>query len=94
MDPLPAAEPLRTLYQALESGALERVLALSAELKPTAAQALDVLYPWREALELLLDRDGSGSAWEAPLEALQAEIDAHEAKDEESLAWRRFCGDA
>jgi hypothetical protein len=52
------------------------------------------LYPCREALELLLDRDGSGSPWEAPLEALQAEVDAHQAKDEESAAWARFCGDA
>ena len=94
MDPFPSAEPLRTLYQALEAGEHERVLALSKTAKGGAPNVLDVLYPWREALEVLLDRDGSGSSWEAPLEALQAEIDAHEAKDETSPAWARFCGDA
>lgn len=94
IDPVPREEPLRSLYLALEAGRLEEVLSLAAGAKATAANRLDVLYPWREALELLLDRDGSGSPWEAPLEALQAEVDAHQAKDEESAAWARFCGDA
>jgi hypothetical protein len=94
IDPLPREEPLRRLYQALEAGRLDEVVSLAAAAKAAATNRLDVLYPWREALELLLDRDGSGSRWEAPLEALQAEVDAHEAKDEESVTWARFCGDA
>lgn len=89
---LPTSEPLRALYVALDAGEFTKVVSLAAAAKPKVANALDVLYPWREALEQLLDQ--GDTAREAELDALQQEIEAHEDRDEESPVYARFCGDA
>ena len=54
-----------------------------------------MLYPWREALELLLDQEsGDDPALVTTLERVQGDIEAHEDLEEESPVYSRFCGDA
>jgi hypothetical protein len=95
IDLFPKEEPLRALYAALDAGDFEKVVALATPAKGKVPNALDLLYPWREALEQLLDAEGADEKkWLPQLEAVQAGIDAAEAKDEESPVYARFCGDA
>lgn len=92
---LPADPALRPVYEALEKGEPWDVLTLAPEAVKQAAQPLDVLYPWREALELSLD---SGAGDEAQLtrqlEDVQQRIEQLEDEGAESDAYARFCGDA
>jgi tetratricopeptide (TPR) repeat protein len=95
IDLFPKEEPLRAVYVALDQGELEKVVTLAEAAKGKVPNALDLLYPWREALEQLLDREGADEKALLPkLEAVQAEVEAHEEKDEESPVYGRFCGDA
>lgn len=91
-DLLPASEPLRSVYAALDEGRFAEVLTLADAATPKVKNALDLLYARREALEQLID--GGDEARVPELEALQAEIEAHEERDEESPTYARFCGDA
>lgn len=91
-DLLPAAEPLRSIYTALDEGRFAEVLSLAEAAKAKVKNALDLLYPCREALEQLID--GGDEARVPELEALQTTIEAHEERDEESPTYARFCGDA
>ena len=61
-----------------------------------AKNALDLLYPWRESLELLLDQAAQADhePVAAELARVQAQIEVHEGKAEESPVYQRFCGDA
>lgn len=92
IDLLPESEPLRSLYAALDDGRFGDVLALAEAARRKVPNALDVLYPCREALDRLID-DGD-EARVPQRDALQAEIEAHEGRDEESPAFARFCGEA
>jgi tetratricopeptide (TPR) repeat protein len=95
IDLFPADAVLRPIYVALDAGDFVKVAELCASSKGKAAQALDILYPWRESLELLLDQEGSDQKKLIPqLEKLQADIETHEEKNEESPMYSRFCGDA
>lgn len=95
IDLFPKEEPLRALYAALDTGDFQKVVTLAATAKGKVPNALDLLYPWREALEQLLDAEGADEKkWLPQLEAVQADIDRAEAKDEESPVYARFCGDA
>lgn len=95
IDLFPADALLRPIYLALDAGDFAKVAELAAAAKAKTAHALDVLYPWREALELLLDQDGADAQGLAPkLDAVQAEIEQREDQGEESAVYRRFCGDA
>ncbi|MBL8923537.1 MAG: hypothetical protein JNJ54_32080 [Myxococcaceae bacterium] len=91
-DLLPTSEPLRAVYTALDEGRFVEVLSLAEAATPKVKNALDLLYPCREALEQLID--GGDDARVAELEALQATIEDHEGRDEESPTYARFCGDA
>jgi tetratricopeptide (TPR) repeat protein len=93
IDLFPQDAVLRPIYIALDAGDFARVVELSAPGIEKAANKLDVYYPWREAIELLLD-DGDKDKLMKELERVQAEIDKHEEKDEESAVYQRFCGDA
>jgi hypothetical protein len=60
-----------------------------------AARPLDVLYPWREALELSLESGAGDTAQlEKDLATVQARIEALEDEGATSDAYLRFCGDA
>lgn len=92
---LPTDPLLRPLYEALDRGEPWDVLPLAPEAVKQAGQPLDVLYPWREALELSLDSGaGDASQLEKDLEAVQARIEALENEGATSDAYARFCGDA
>jgi tetratricopeptide (TPR) repeat protein len=95
IDLFPTDPVLRPVYVALDAGDFAKVVELAAAASGQVKNALDLLYPWREALELLLDQDGADEKSLVPkLEKLQADIEAHEEKDEESPVYSRFCGDA
>jgi tetratricopeptide (TPR) repeat protein len=92
IDLFPTDSELRPIYVALDAGDFVKVAELCAAAK---SKALDLLYPWREALELLLDQEGSDQKTLTPkLDALQADIEAREEQNEESPVYSRFCGDA
>lgn len=95
IDLFPKDEALRPIYVALDAGDFPAVIELADAALEQAPNRLDVLYPYREAVELLLDQpetedEGLGET----LDALQAEIEEREEKNEESAAYARFCGDA
>ena len=95
IDLFPLDPVIRPLYVALDAGDFAKVVELASANASKAKNALDVLYPWRESLELLLDQAGPEKDKVASeLERVQAEIEAHEGKDEESAVYQRFCGDA
>lgn len=95
VETLPDDPLLRPLYEALDKGEAAPVLAQAPLLAEQAAQPLDVLYPWRDALELSLDSgEGDEAALARQLEAVQARIDALEDENAVSEAYSRFCGDA
>jgi tetratricopeptide (TPR) repeat protein len=93
IDLFPQDPVLRPIYTALDAGDFAKVVELAAAGISKAANKLDVYYPWRESIELLLD-DGDTEKLMKELERIQAEIDKHEEKDEESSVYQRFCGDA
>ena len=94
IDLFPTEPVLRPIYVALDAGDFAKVAELARVAK--AQNALDALYPLREALELLLDQaaDPVKDALVKELDAVQADIEVHEGKDEESAVYSRFCGDA
>lgn len=95
VDLFPADPVLRPIYVALDAGDFATVVQLCGPAVSQAANKLDVLYPWRESLELLLDQAGPEKEQVLKeLERVQAEIEGHEEKDEESPVYQRFCGDA
>lgn len=94
IDLFPTDPVLRPLYVALDAGDFTQVVELAAANAGKAKNALDVLYPWREALELLLDQAEDKTALVKKLDRVQADLEAHEKKDEESAVYQRFCGDA
>lgn len=95
-DLLPTDPLLRPIYAALDGGDFPLVTQLAAAAEKSAKNPLDVLYPWREAVELLLDQDGAAdeAKWTALLDRLQADIEKGEAAQQESAVYARFCGDA
>jgi tetratricopeptide (TPR) repeat protein len=96
IDLFPGDPVLRPIYVALDAGDFAKVAELARAAKTEAKNALDVLYPLRESLELLLDQalDPVKDTLVKELDAVQAEIEGHEGKDEESAVYQRFCGDA
>lgn len=95
VDLFPADAVLRPIYVALDAGDLAKVVELCAAVAAKGSNRLDVLYPWRESLELLLDQAGPEQEKLAQqLGRVQAEIDTHEEKDDQSPVYQRFCGDA
>lgn len=90
-DPLPTEPALRRLYAALEAGDFALVVTLAAAAAPTAQNPLDVLYPYRDALEQLSEADEA--EWSATLERVQVEIEHCEEADQQSAVYARFCGD-
>lgn len=95
IDLFPSDATLRPLYLALDAGDFAKVAELAPAAKDKVANPLDVLYPWREALELLLDQDGADEKALGPkLDAVHTEIEQREDRSEESAVYRRFCGDA
>ena len=96
IDLFPTDPVLRPLYMALDAGDFTKVVELCAAGVGKVKNALDVLYPWRESLELVLD-GAEGAEQEkvtSELDRVQKEVEAHEEKDEESPVYQRFCGDA
>lgn len=92
---LPADPALRPLYEALEKGEPWEALRLAPAALEKAAQPLDVLYPWREALELSLDSgDGDVARHQQDLATVDSRIAALEDEGAESPVYARFCGDA
>lgn len=95
VDVLPADPVLRPLYEALDRGEPWAVLPLAPDAVKQAAKPLDVLYPWREGLELSLDSGaGDPAQLEKDLEAVRARIEALEREGAASDVYARFCGDA
>ncbi len=95
IDLFPSDALLRPIYVALDAGDFVRVAELCAAAAGKGANPLDLLYPWRESLELIIDQGGADEAALVPkLEKLQAEIEQHENQDQESPVYARFCGDA
>ena len=95
IDLFPLDPVTRPLYVALDAGDFAKVVELARAVAAQAKNALDVLYPWRESLELLLDQAGAEKdKVTQELVRVQAQIEAHEEKDEESPVYQRFCGDA
>jgi tetratricopeptide (TPR) repeat protein len=94
IDLFPADPVTRPIYVALDAGDFAKVVELCGPAIGKAANKLDVYYPWRESLELILDTAEDEQAVMKELERVQAEIDGHEGKDEESPVYQRFCGDA
>ncbi len=92
IDRLPIEPVLRPLYAALDAGDLHAVIELAPTAEENWHNKLDVLYVWREAVELALDSDET--EFGPLLERLNTEIEAHEDADEESPHYARFCGDA
>jgi hypothetical protein len=94
-DLLPSDVALRPLYAALDTGDFVKVAELAAAAEKGAKNPLDVLYPFREAVELILDGEGSDEKkWAPVLDRLQVEIEQCEEADQESPVYARFCGDA
>lgn len=95
-DLFPADPALRPLYVALDAGDFAKAVELApAAEKAAAANPLDVLYPYREAVELLLDSPEADEKKLGPLlDRLQADIEKLEDADGESAVYARFCGDA
>lgn len=95
VDLFPSDATLRPLYQALDAREVAKVLELAPAALAGAAQKLDVLYPWREALELSVDQPGpEQAARRAALAEVEAQVEALEAAGGESALYARFCGDA
>lgn len=94
-DLFPTDPALRPIYEALDRGELQVVVDACEALSDDAAPSLDVLYPWREATELLLDApEAEEEALSARLDQLQADIEELEEQEAPSPAWSRYCGDA
>jgi len=92
---LPADPVLRPLYEALDRGDVVTAVDLGAKALAQAAQPLDALYPYREALELTLDSgEGDAAKLSKALEAVQARIEQLEDEGAVSEVYARFCGDA
>ena len=96
VDLFPTDPVLRPLYVALDAGDFQKVAELCAANAGKAKNALDLLYPWRESLELVLDQAAPADQepFAARLASVQTDIEAHEDKGEESAVYQRFCGDA
>lgn len=96
VDLFPTDPVLRPLYVALDAGDFGKVVELCRASASKAKNALDVLYPWRESLELVLDQAAAPDKEKISkeLDAVQKDIEGHEEKDEESPVYQRFCGDA
>lgn len=96
VDLFPTDPVLRPLYVALDAGDFGKVVELCRTSAGKAKNALDVLYPWRESLELVLDQAAAPDKEKISkeLDAVQEDIEGHEEKDEESPVYQRFCGDA
>lgn len=90
-DPLPTEPALRRLYAALDAGDFALVATLAAAAEPAAPNPLDVLYPYRDALEQL--READEEAWSPTVERVQVEIERCEEADQQSAVYARFCGD-
>ncbi len=91
LEVLPKHEALKPLYVAFDAGEVFKVLELAPQALPGAAQPLDVLYPWRDALELLLESgDGDATVLGPQLERVRKDVEALEAKGAVSEAYRRF----
>ena len=96
VDLFPTDPVLRPIYVALDAGDFGKVVELCRANAGKAKNALDVLYPWRESLELVLDQAAGPDKEKISkgLDAVQKDIEGHEEKDEESPVYQRFCGDA
>lgn len=96
VDLFPTDPVLRPLYVALDAGDFQKVVEACRASAGKAKNDLDLLYPWREALELVLDQAAPAEheAIAAELARVQADIEVHEGKAEESPVYQRFCGDA
>ncbi len=97
VDPFPKDAVLRPIYLALDTGDFPQVVALATAAAAKVPNRLDVLYPWREALELLLDQtpgDEIDPKLNAQLDVVQTDIETREDRDEESPVYSKFCGDA
>ncbi|MBL8909332.1 MAG: hypothetical protein JNM17_01395 [Archangium sp.] len=95
IDLFPTDAALRPLYVALDAGDFAKAVELAPAAEKTTANKLDVLYPYREAVELLLDSPDADEKKMMPLlERLQADIEKLEDADQESAVYARFCGDA
>ncbi len=97
VDPFPKDAVLRPIYQALDTGDFARVVELASGSADRVPNRLDVLYPWREALELLMDQapgDEIDQTINAKLDVVQTDIEAREDRGEESPVYSKFCGDA
>jgi tetratricopeptide (TPR) repeat protein len=92
LDTLPHDALLRPLYAALDRGELERVAALAPGLLAMARNPLDVLLPWREALERLAEGP-FGEVHAAALAAVEARLAPHLVQGERSLAYLVFRGE-
>ncbi len=95
-DIFPADPTLRALYEALDAGELTLAASLADQALDDCANPLDVLYPWREAVEQQLAQTESEENDPALLEAmasLQSDIETREDDGEESAAYARFSGD-
>ena len=95
-DPFPTEPKLRAVYEALDAQDLPAVIAGCEALAEEAEPTLDVLYAWREALELRLDQPETedDDAIASQLDQIQADVEALEEKDAPAPAWARFSGDA
>jgi hypothetical protein len=94
IDSLPADPKVRPVYLALDAGDSFKARDLARAAEAQAANPLDILYPWREAVELLLESgEGETAVLEQELEGLDARIGALEEKDAVSEAYQRYCGE-
>lgn len=97
VDPFPTDGVLRPIYQALDTGDFAAVVELATASAAKVPNKLDVLYPWREALELLMDQapgDEIDQNLNSQLDVVQSDIEAREDRGEESPVYSKFCGDA
>lgn len=94
VDLFPTDPLLRPLYVALDAQEFQRVVDLAAASAGRVKNALDALYPWREALELLHEHAADPAAVLEALDRVQQEVERHEEQGEESPVYARFCGDA
>lgn len=95
IDLFPTDEALRPLYVALDAGDFAKAVELAPAAEKAATNKLDVLYPYREAVELLLDQPEADEKKLVPiLERLQKDIEQAEDAEGESAVYARFCGDA
>jgi tetratricopeptide (TPR) repeat protein len=94
VDALPADPRVRPVYAALDAGRPLEVPALAKAAVDGVANPLDVLYPWREAVELLLESgQGDAEALGRALDELDARIGRLEEQDQVSHVYQRWCGD-